>query len=505
MKDRRLLLLLVIAVSCCLWLSGRAEAEDRAGRPINVLLITADDMNCDSVGAYGCKVPETTPNIDRLAAQGMRFAHAHVTIAVCQPCRGVWATGRYPHRSGIEGFQRMTADHPTLMQTLQDAGYRTGILGKVGHSTPKTSFQWDMHHDMGELGKGRDPRRYYAYAKGFFEKSKTSNKPFYLMANSHDPHRPFAGSDQEAAMRRRGKLVDPSRIYRDEEVDVPGFLPDIPKVRKEIAEYFSSVRRCDDTVGALLKALDESGLKQNTLVMFLSDHGMALPFAKTNCYLHSTRTPWIVRWPGVVEAGRVDGRHFVSGVDLMPTLLDAAGVRLPEGMDGRSFVPILNGKQQEGREFVFTQFHQTAARRRYPMRCIQTKQYGYIFNPWADGKRVFLNESQSGRSFSAMKEAAKTDRAIAARVKLFQYRVVEEFYDFEKDPDATRNLIGDPACRSAVDRLHGELARWMQATGDPALEAFRGRESPASLGKFMSEQDGKARPKRPKRKKRTKK
>ena len=120
------------------------------------------------------------------------------------------------------------------------------------------------------------------------------------MANSHDPHRPFHGSLQEKNS-FKDSLKDvcaPSRVYEPHEIEVPGFLADLPDVRKEIAQYYSSVRRCDDTVGAVIRALRESPLADNTLTMFLSDHGMPLPFAKTNCYLHSTRTPWIVTWPG---------------------------------------------------------------------------------------------------------------------------------------------------------------------------------------------------------------
>ena len=477
-----------ISLGLCSTLSA---GEEPPAKHVNILLITADDLNCDSVGVYGCKTPDITPNIDRLAARGVRFEHAHVTIAVCQPCRGVLTTGRYPHRSGIEGFQKLPAgsEIPLVTEKLRAGGYLNGILGKVGHSSPRASFKWDMNYDMRDLGKGRDPKLYAKYAKEFFLRAKTEGKPFYLMANSHDPHRPFSGSDQEAGMRRGGKITPPSRTYKPGEIDVPGFLPDIPQVRREIAEYYSSARRCDDTVGALLKALDESGLAESTLVMFISDHGMALPFAKTNCYLHSTRTPWIVRWPGVIKGPKVDKTHFISGIDFMPTVLDAAGLPKVRGLDGVSFLKILKGGKQGGRDKVFTQFHQTAARKRFPMRTVQNKRFGYIFNPWSDGKTVFKNESQSGRSFKAMRAAAGGDQEIAARVKLFQYRVVEEFYDFEKDPDALNNLIDNPEYKQQVDKMRAELLKWMIATGDAAREAFVKRDSPEALAKFMAEQN----------------
>jgi N-sulfoglucosamine sulfohydrolase len=475
-------------------------AESKEKRP-NILLITADDMNWDSPGCLGGKTPDITPHIDRLASEGMRFHYAHITIAVCQPCRSVLMTGRYPHRNGAEGFEPIDTNVPTLQEKLHEAGYLNGILGKVKHLAPANKFKWDMAKDSGELGWGRDPKMYYRFAGDFFRQAASEGRPFFLMANSHDPHRPFHGSTQE--QNRFAKVLKeipkPSRVYESEEVEVPGFLADLPQVRREIAQYYSSVRRCDDTVGAIVLALKESGLAENTLTMFLSDNGMAFPFSKTNCYMHSTRTPWIVCWPGKISSGIIDKRHFISAIDFMPTMLDSAGLSQPEGMDGFSFLPVLLGRQQSGRDKVFTQFHQTSARNRYPMRCIQNHRFGYIFNPWSDGKRIFRNESQSGLTFRAMQDAAKNDQTVAARIKSFQYRVVEEFYDFQNDPDALHNLINDPKYQKHIAKMREELIGWMRRVDDLALEPLQNR-SKKSLEKFMSEQDARARQRRPQKK-----
>jgi len=487
----------LICFSLGAFLAAGASAAERR----NILLITADDLNCDSVGVFGSKVKGSTPNIDRLAAEGMRFERAHVTIAVCQPCRNVWMTGRYPHRSGGEGFHTLQKPNvPILPAVLRDAGYLVGLLGKDPHSSPYAAFQWDT--PKVQLANGRSPRLYAQHAKGFFERAKQDGKPFFLMANSHDPHRPFYGNDKYKYGTPNGP-EPPSRVFGPDEIVVPGFLPDITEVRLEIAEYFSSVRRCDDTVGAVLAALDESGAADNTVVLFLSDHGMALPFAKTNVYYHSTRTPWIVRWPGTVKPDSVDDRHFISGIDMMPTLLDVASVDSPDGMDGFSFKPLLLGQRQDGREMVFTQFHQTAGRNRYPMRAVEDARFRYIYNPWSDGRRVFRNESQSGRSMRAMVAAGKDDQDIAARCQLFLSRVPEEFYDLQNDPDALNNLIDDPRCQAEIERLRQALAEWMKRTDDPALGAFQSREDEGIRAQFMAEQDKKVGPR--KQKKRTQK
>lgn len=446
---------------------------------MNFLLITADDMNWDAVGAFGGPVPDVTPNLNHLASQGLRFQHAHVTAAVCQPSREALMTGRYPHRNGGMGFEPIWDHIETLQERLHRAGYLNGILGKVAHLAPVKKFSWDEQHDIGDLGHGRDPSLYRHYAAGFLERAKLESKPFFLMANAHDPHRPFVGSEQERSHFGGdiGSIPPPSMTFSPDDVTIPGFLPDIPELRLEISQYYNSCRRCDDTVGAVLDALDASGFAEDTVVMFLSDNGMAFPFAKTNCYLNSTRTPWIVRWPSVTEPGKLDDRHFISGIDFTPTVLDIAGLDPIEHIDGRSFANVLSGGADEARDLVFTVFHKTSAGNTYPMRGVQTRQYGYIFNAWSDGKTEFKNESQSGLTWKSMDAAAKEDAGIAERVNDFQYRSPEELYDFESDPNALNNLIDDPDQQTRISVFRSILLDWMEGKEDPILEDFRGRLS----------------------------
>jgi len=472
-----------------LWAAGDAP------RRLNVLFITADDMNYNTPGVVGCKVPDITPNIDRLAGEGVRFRQAHVTVAVCQPSRECLMTGRYPHRNGAVGFYPINKDVPTLQESLKAAGYHLGILGKVVHLRPAEKFPWDFQHDQGELGMGRDPAIYYRYTKEFFQQAKNAGKPFFLMANSHDPHRPFAGSEGPGAGSRAGKkraatkaaavpadeaetipsraYPQPSRIYKPEEITVPGFLADLPDVRKEMAQYYSSAHRCDQTVGEVLRALKESGLEESTLVMFLSDNGISMPFAKSNCYLTSTRTPWIVRWPGKVKPGVVDEENLISGIDYMPTILEAAGLPPPAGMDGRSFLPLLLGGKQDGRDRAFTCYNETSGRKPYPMRCLQTCRFGYIFNAWSDGKTRYQAEPMSGLTFKAMQEAAASQKPVADRVEMLLHRVPEEFYDFQADPDALHNLAGDAKYKDEIKRMRADLLAWMERTADPLAEDYR--------------------------------
>ena len=161
----------IFLLLCC----ALPAADEKKG-PLNFLLITVDDMNWDSLGVNGCKVAGVSPNIDRLASQGLLFNHAHVTIAVCMPTRAVWMTGRYPHRNGALGFQKINPEVPTLLEALKKAGYHTGILAKVPHVVPSRGENWDLVVQARELGVGRDPALYAEHSGKFFGAAKAAGK-----------------------------------------------------------------------------------------------------------------------------------------------------------------------------------------------------------------------------------------------------------------------------------------------------------------------------------------
>ncbi|RZT27509.1 N-sulfoglucosamine sulfohydrolase [Kribbella sp. VKM Ac-2569] len=436
----------------------------------NILLITADDLEGTTPGAFGGPAG-VTPALDRLAAEGTVFHRAHVAVAVCQPSRSAIMTGQWPHRNGAEGFQPIRDDVPLLTNLLARAGYAVGILGKVNHLQPVDRFGWDTIVDMRDLGLGRDPARYAEEAAAFFVRA--ADRPWFLMVNAHDPHRPFHGS---ADVERRfgaasAGIPEPSRVFDADDAEPPGYLPDLPTVRDEYAQYLSSARRCDDVVAAVLDRLDAAGLAESTLVVFLSDNGMAFPFSKANCYLQSTQTPLIVRWPGEVAAGGQETGSFVSMLDLFPTFCEVAGVQVGE-TDGESLVPLLRGEAVPAREYAVTVFHETAMKRRYEMRCVQDDRFGYIWNGWADGSTTYQAENMSGLSWPAMQEAAATDRAVSARVEFYQHRAVEELYDLIADPNSLTNLAGEPQHGMRLDAMRAVLRDWMIRTADPQLERY---------------------------------
>jgi len=455
-------LLLAIAMSFSL--------PSQAAERLNILLFTADDLHAESLGTYGGIPKDLTPNLNAFASESLQFDRAHVNVAICAPCRAVIATGLLSHNSGAMGFMPAREDVPDLINTVQAAGYRAGILGKLSHSSPKKSIQWDEAFDQAELGNGRAPSIYYERSKTFFANCKAAKKPFYFMVNSHDPHRPYCDPKQLTT----GAEM-PSKIYQAEDVDVPGFLPDLPGIREELAQYMNSTRRLDDTFGRVMQALEESGQADNTLVLFITDNGIAVPFAKCNAWYHSSRSPLLVRWPGTVQPGTHDKKHFVSVVDFFPTFMEATGIKGPEKLDGRSMLSLFKGEAQAGRDHMFTQIDSKAGGAAVPMRCVQNETFGYIYNPFSNGSYWYRNNNE-GLSMAAMNQAAKTDPEIAARVDLFRYRVPEELYNLKNDPNCLVNLIDEAAHQATLESMRNKLAKHMTSSHDPMLKAFQHRD-----------------------------
>ena len=474
-------LLLQIVLFCLMHLVLKAD------RP-NILFITIDDLNCDSVGIFGSQLADTTPNIDSLARQGLRFQYAHVQVGNCMPGRNVMYSGLYSHNNRVEGFYPVEDPHyPHLSDLLQGGGYFTSIFGKVNHSTPYTPYNWSLVLDTidGKKLHIKDPKSYGIATRRGIEAGLKSGKPFYLNINISDPHKPFYGMNNKQEI-----VADPyipSKSFTPDEVPIPGFLFDDPQIRIELAHYYMSVRRADDAVGEILRELENSSQSRNTVVMLISDHGMALPWAKTALYHHSTHTPWIVKWPGKIKPNSIDSEHMISAVDLTPTLLDIAGIETTTHFDGRSFYPILEGKRQPNRNFVFKEYNENSGAGRHPIRGIQTKEFLYLFNPWSDGVNKFKTATTGTLSYESMRKRAEFDPVMAERLRFFDHRSIEELYDVVNDPDCLNNLINHPDYRKTLDHLRTALKDWMIQTNDHALLAMENLKNPSAMHAYVAD------------------
>ncbi len=477
-----------------------------AKEPLNILVLTVDDMNCDSVGVYGCTTPDTTPHMDQLAAEGFRFAHAHVHATSCIPSRNIVQTGRFLFNSGIEGFYQLPKEQVTYQTTpdiLRDNGYFTMIRGKSAHSSPYHPYPgWDINFDD-ELKEKRinvrDTKTFYTYTKKGIEAAKVAGKPFYYSMDIHDPHTAlysfgFKGGKVTTGLNGQDKDNPPSRIFAPDEITMPGFLPDTPLSRQEMTAYYNSVRRADDSVGNVIQALKDAGVYDNTLIVFFSDHGMPFPFAKTAMYYHSTHTPLMVRWPGVTAPGSVDEDHVIGAVDILPTLLEIVGADEPEGLDGRSFASILKGEAQEDRDYVLVMYEENVGGNRQPTRALLSKDYSYISNFWSDGERRFATATRGMATTMEMERLAREgDTYMQERSHLFAHSVPEQFFDLNKDSDALDNLIENPEYKGLIEDFQNEMVKTMEACQDPNLELFNHRDDEAFKADWLARLDEESR------------
>jgi N-sulfoglucosamine sulfohydrolase len=479
---RALFLLLVVAIA------GGAGDAGAGTRRLNLLIITADDMNADSPGWMGSK-RGATPNLDRFAETTFRFEQCHVTAPICQPSRSALMTGRVPHRSGALGFDPIRPDVPTLVELIKNQGYHASVINKSQHMMPQSKFPWDLVLE----GSGKDPDAVEAHMVQALRAARAAGKPFFINANITDPHRPFPGGVGEgddvretgvAARRvsreasktmgaRRARLeAPPYHVYRPAEVVVPRFLEDIPLVRQEVAQYFTAVARFDVSFGKVLGALEAAGHADDTLIVFLSDHGMSFPFSKATVYRNGTWAPVLLRWPGLERPGR-DRDNLVSSVDILPTVLELLGIAPPAGLDGRSLVPLVRGESQSGRDHVVTHVNTVASGKIFPQRCVRSTTRSLVFLGWSDGKTTFRAEAMTGLSYRAMARAAQRSAPIKARVEQYLKGTPLSFFDLEHDPDERTNLIDDVRYRPEIERLHALLLAHMERTGDPELTSYR--------------------------------
>ena len=326
-------------------------------------------MGHDTPESFGGWVEGLTTHIDRLATQGISFTNAYNTSSRCAPSRGSIMTGLYQDCYSEQPMTASTTVKPsvlTIPEYLSEKGYMNGLFGKDTHYRPIEKYGFDIVVPMAAMAVGRSPELYARNIGEFIDGALAADRPFFVSANTHDPHRPFAGSPGErAALKRRfGKEIEPLEqkpelvfppavtAWSDRGIKAPGFVPDHELIREEFGYYLNSSHRADLFVGAMMQVLEERELLGSTLVIFHSDNGMHWPFAKSNVYLASVKTPFIVYWPGKSGAGTASN-SLVSTIDILPTILEAAGIPVPGQLPGKSLSALLVEPDQPHHEQVF--------------------------------------------------------------------------------------------------------------------------------------------------------
>jgi len=439
--------------------SARAQINSSSNRP-NIMLVIGDDMTWHDCEPYGSRQVRT-PNMRRLADEGMRFDNMFTATAMCAPTRQQLYTGMYPVRNGA--WPNHSAVYDGVKSTahyLKELGYRVGLIGKR-HFKPAASFPF-------EFLKGNASST--AAIAEFVNRSRT--QPYCLIVASNEPHGPWSKGDPTA--------------YPPDRIKVPPYFVDNDTTRRALSRYFAEITFLDGQLGECMKIVDDSGAKDNTIVIFTSEQGASFPAGgKWTCYDTGLKTAFIVRWPARVKA-HTSTKALTQYVDVLPTLIEAAGgdpraiktgrpdAKGYEGFDGASFLGVLEGKSDRLRDYVFG-VHTTRGiingSECYPVRSVRSATHKYIRN--LNHSAVFTNaltRNSPGSILASWLETGGTSRTAAARARAYQYRPAEELYDIRNDPWELNNLADDPKYAAVKEKLGNILDEWMAQQGDRGIE-----------------------------------
>ena len=414
----------------------------------NVVIITCHDLG-DYLGPYG--VPVETPNLDAVAQQGVVMENHFSTGSVCSPSRGSLMTGCYPHTTGLMGLTHrgweLEVDRtPHLAALMDELGYDTYLFG-FQHEHPDRTALGYKHHVRPP--KGYDVEQVVPLFTEWLHKREDDGRPFFAAVGFSETHR--MGGPNFDFKRDVYESADPA------EVEVPPFLPDIPEVRQDLADFYGAVNLVDKMVGLVVKALEETGLSGRTLLIFTSDHGASFMHSKATLYDGGTKVAMLARWPGVLPAGH-RCPALTSHVDVVPTLFDLLDLTVPREAQGHSFAAAARGRDGGERDYVFAERNYT----NYydPARMVRSQSFKYI----RKGLRTCIFDF-------VIPELEQCSSSFRRKREVFEFysstRCTEELYDLEADPGEMNNLAEDPACESTLDMLRSALAEHLARTDDP--------------------------------------
>ena len=453
--------------SLLILLSSFALAASSFAAKPNILFLLSDDHSYPFLSTYG-STNVKTPTLDQLAAEGMKFHRFFTGAPQCVPSRATLMTGRSPVAARMTRFSApLPRDEITLPELLRDkGGYFTGVCGrsfhldgatKIGQGAAKVfqEHQLKTFIDRVDSLNTCSDNEVAGQVAAFLDK-KPKERPFFMWANFSDPHHAW---NAPAEFR-----PDPASLQ------LPPHLPDLPGMREQLADYCAEVNRVDRTVGTVLAELKKRDLVDSTIIVFCGDNGMAMPHGKGSLYDPGSNVPFVIRWLGVVKPGG-DSRALISGEDLAPTLLDAAGLAPGSKMSGVSFLPLLKGEQHVPRKHIFVERgpHGSApvqadmTNAGYDLaRAVSSDRFKLIYNgtPWLPYSPV---DSAGGQAWKQMQEANAAGKLPAGMTATYftSPRPVYELYDLEADPGELNNLSGNPKLAATERELRTALAEKM--------------------------------------------
>lgn len=431
MKNLIFLLIILVVVSC-------TKKTEEISRP-NFIVFIADDAAWNDCGPYG-NTTIKTPNINKLAEEGLVFDNAFLTTSSCSPSRCSILTGRYPHSTGApELHMPLPADQVLFAGELQKAGYYTAVAGKYHIGPQRPEFDTIF---------GGQPSGCENWVKVLHERPK--DKPFFLWLAALDPHRDYF----------ENTIPDP---HDPGDVVVPPYLPDTDSTRKDLALYYDEISRMDSYMGLVMDELKRQGVDENTLVIYMTDNGRPFPRCKTRLYDSGIKTPFIVRWPAVVKTGRINS--LVSSIDIAPTFCELAGAEIPGSFQGTSFLPVLKDPSVKTREYIVGEhnWHDYRAHER----AIRTENFLYIRNAFPGLNASPPADAVRSLTYQEMIRLNKAGKLNDDQLDCFVVpRPAEELYDVKNDPFQLNNRAGDNDYADILEEMRGKLDEWIEVYGD---------------------------------------
>ncbi len=424
--------------------SGGILSAATPAKPNIIVFISDDHSQLDSE-AYG-STEARTPNMAKLAAEGLKFTHAFVASPACGPSRTALLTGLWPARNGAEpNHRRKNPDVASLPPALHALGYEVAAIGKVAHI--------DYAKDHGfDYVEGPTPGFEDTTAVARFLTERDSSKPLCLFVGTRHPH----------------TVWSTELTYDPAAVKIPPTHFDDPVARAERARYLTDVTKADDLLGAVRELVREK-IPGDTLFIYTADHGAALPFAKWSLYDAGIRVPLIVAWPGHLKPGTTSDA-MVCWPDLLPTFIELAGGQVPAGLDGRSFAGVLRGTATTHRERIFATHSGDGDFNVYPIRAVRTRDWKYIRNLHPEFQyHTYMSRATGPHRplfWDTWLAAAKTNPVAAAVVNRYIQRPAEELYDLNTDPFELHNLAAEPDQAERLASMRAELDSWMKQQGD---------------------------------------
>ncbi|MDR0713507.1 MAG: sulfatase [Bacteroidales bacterium] len=423
----------------------------------NIVVIIADDLATGELSCYGGK-NISTPHIDRLAREGMIFTNNYASCAMSVPIRASLYTGLYPVRHGSYQNHKTSFHHiKSITHYLPEIGYRVGRTGKR-HTQPRHVFTFEE-----VAGFETDcvyPAAPYTTA-GVREFITRNSQPYCLFVCSTHPHVPWTEGNRD-------------NIHPDQLVLPPIFVDNQP-TRKLYRDFLAEIGVLDEQTGAIMQLLEETGQLDHTLVMFLGEQGPQFPFGKWTCWYYGQHSALIVRYPKMVKAGSTTDA-IVQYEDVMPTLIELAGGKPVDGIDGKSYAGILSGKNREHREYAYGIHNNIPEGTAYPIRSIQDKRYKLIVNLTPDApyfEKHMMNVKDREQVWASWIESAGANAYAQSIVNRFVRRPEKEFYDLAADPWELKNLAGDSQYAEKISAMEAELKKWMLQQGDTGAEIDR--------------------------------